>query len=91
VCPFFPQKKSAQQNAALRYDTQARSPFWVVKPASEHAHAGLLPRLPELGLCCYLVVHIENLLRQLQQFYFHLWPIYWLHFVLIFDIIPSHY
>jgi hypothetical protein len=28
------------------------------------------------GLCCYLVMHIESLLRQLQLFYFHLWPIY---------------
>jgi hypothetical protein len=32
----------------------------------------------EAGLCCYLVVHIENLLRQLKLFYFHLWHIYWL-------------
>jgi hypothetical protein len=35
----------------------------------------------EAGLCCYLVirVHPENLLlRPLQLFYFHLWPIYWL-------------
>jgi hypothetical protein len=31
----------------------------------------------EAGLCCYLVVHIENLLRPLQLFYFHLWHIYW--------------
>jgi hypothetical protein len=27
----------------------------------------------EAGLCCYLVIHIENLLRPLQLFYFHLW------------------
>jgi hypothetical protein len=32
----------------------------------------------ETGLCCYLVIHIENLLRPLQLFYFHVWPIYWL-------------
>jgi hypothetical protein len=32
----------------------------------------------ETGLCCYLVIHIDNLLRPLQLFYFHLWPIYWL-------------
>jgi hypothetical protein len=30
------------------------------------------------GLCCYLVIHTENLL---QLFYFHLWPIYWLSLV----------
>jgi hypothetical protein len=24
------------------------------------------------------VIHTENLLRPLQMFYLHLWPIYWL-------------
>jgi hypothetical protein len=32
----------------------------------------------EAGLCCYLVIHIENLLHPLKLFYFHLGPIYWL-------------
>jgi hypothetical protein len=32
----------------------------------------------EVGLCCYLVIHTENLLHALQLFYFHLWHIYWL-------------
>jgi hypothetical protein len=32
----------------------------------------------EAGLCCYLVIRIENLLRPLQLFYFRFWPIYWL-------------
>jgi hypothetical protein len=27
----------------------------------------------EAGLCCYLVIHIENLLHPLQLFYFYLW------------------
>jgi hypothetical protein len=31
----------------------------------------------EAGLCCYLALHIENLLNPLQLFYFRLWPIYW--------------
>jgi hypothetical protein len=35
----------------------------------------------DAGLCCYLVTHIENLLRPWQLFYFHLWPIYWPHLV----------
>jgi hypothetical protein len=35
----------------------------------------------EEGLCCYLVIDIGNLLRSLQLFYFHLWPIYWLSLV----------
>jgi hypothetical protein len=36
----------------------------------------------EGGLCCYTVIYIENLLRPLQLFYFHFWPIYWLSFVI---------
>jgi hypothetical protein len=32
----------------------------------------------EAGLCCHLVIHI---LRPLQVFYFHLWPISWLSLV----------
>jgi hypothetical protein len=35
----------------------------------------------EAALCCYLVIHIENLLHPLQLFYFHLWPVYWLSLV----------
>jgi hypothetical protein len=35
----------------------------------------------EAGLCCYLVIHIENLLCPLQLYYFHLWPVYWLSLV----------
>jgi hypothetical protein len=44
----FPTKRrNAQQNAGLWYYTpQARSPFSLLKPASEHVHMGLLPRLP---------------------------------------------
>jgi hypothetical protein len=38
--------KNAQQNAAVQqYTPQTRSSFWLLKPASEHAHARLLPRL----------------------------------------------
>jgi hypothetical protein len=33
---------------------------------------------PEAGLCCYVVIHLENILRPLQLFYFRLWPIHWL-------------
>jgi hypothetical protein len=33
------------------------------------------------GLCCYLVIHIENILRPLQMFSFHSPPIYWLSLV----------
>jgi hypothetical protein len=36
----------------------------------------------EAGLCCYLEIQIENLLRPLQLFYFHFSPIYWLSLVI---------
>jgi hypothetical protein len=56
---FFPQKT---HNAALRkYTPQARSPFRLPKPASEHVHARLLSDYHEAGLCCYLAIHINNL------------------------------
>jgi hypothetical protein len=32
----------------------------------------------EARLCSYLVIQIETLLHQLELFYFHFWPIYWL-------------
>jgi hypothetical protein len=76
--------KNAQQNVNLRcYTPQKRSPYWLLKPVSEHAHARLLPRPVQKwpSLCpsgCFLMIHIENLLRPLQLFYFHLWPVYWL-------------
>jgi hypothetical protein len=37
----------------------------------------------EAGLCCYLVIHIGNLLRPLQVFYFHLRHIYWLSLLVL--------
>jgi hypothetical protein len=38
--------KTTQQNADLPYyNSQTWSPFWLPKPASEHAHARLLLRL----------------------------------------------
>jgi hypothetical protein len=43
----------------------------------------------ETGLCCRLVIHIENLLCPLQLFYFHLWPIYWLSSIT--PLIPLKY
>jgi hypothetical protein len=35
----------------------------------------------EAGMCCYIVIHIENLLYPFQLLYFHLWPIYWLSLI----------
>jgi hypothetical protein len=36
------------------------------------------PDCHEAELYCYVIIHIENLLRQLELLYFHLWRIYWL-------------
>jgi hypothetical protein len=41
------------------------------------------PDSHEAWMCCYLVIHIENLLHSLQLFYFHLWCIYWLIYYLM--------
>jgi hypothetical protein len=75
-CPH----KNAQQNAALRYySPPIRSPFWLLKPASE-----------ECMCICYLVVHMENLLHPVQVFYFPLWPIYWLSLVYMYTYIVKY-
>jgi hypothetical protein len=44
----------------------------------------------EAGLCCFLVIHTENLLHPLQLFYFQLWPIYWLSLVTEEETRGSH-
>jgi hypothetical protein len=78
-----PQKTNAKQNAASRlYSPQVRSPIWLLKPASEHAYAPLLPRLSwSWSVLLPRDIYIENLLRSLQLFHFHLWPVYWLSVV----------
>jgi hypothetical protein len=45
----------------------------------------------EARLCRYAVIHIENLLLQLQLFYFHLWPIYWLSLIHMLQYISSSF
>jgi hypothetical protein len=45
----------------------------------------------EAGLCCYLVIHIENLLRPLQLLYFHLRPIYRLSLIAINNEFKQNY
>jgi hypothetical protein len=43
-CVLLP-TENAQQNASLRqYTPPALSPFWLLKPASDHVQACLLPR-----------------------------------------------
>jgi hypothetical protein len=79
-CVLLPTEK-AQQNSALRwYTPKARSPFWLLKPASEHAHARLLPTL-SWRWTVLVPSDTVNLLRPLQLLNFHLWPIYWLFLI----------
>jgi hypothetical protein len=65
--------KNAQQKAALWY--VRHFDYWNL-PLNVSMRVSYLD-CHEARLCCYLVTHIENLLRSLLLFYFHLWPIYW--------------
>jgi hypothetical protein len=77
IQPFWPQKRNAQEISALWwYNSQARSPFWPLKRSSEHAHALLLPRLSWSWTVVLPSDTHRKHLRQLQLFFFHLWPIY---------------
>jgi predicted transposase YbfD/YdcC len=59
----------------------ARSPFnYWKQPLNMRMHVFYLD-CHEAGLVCYIEIHVENLLRPLQLFYFHLWPIYWFSLV----------
>jgi hypothetical protein len=83
-CPLYweilPTEENTQQNVALRcYHLKHFSHFdyWNQPVNMRFRCLGC----HEAGQCCYLVLYIENLLRPLQLFYFHLWPIYWLSLV----------
>jgi hypothetical protein len=75
---FCPQNKNAQEEAALQYSLlkQGRRFDYWNQPLKVCMRICYLD-CHEAGLCCYIVIHIENLLRPWQPFYFHLWPIYW--------------
>jgi hypothetical protein len=78
---FCPQKT---HNRMLFLDStllkhSCRFDYWN-QPLNVHMHICYLDS-HEAGLCCYRVIHIEDLLLPLQLFDFHLWPIYWLSLV----------
>jgi hypothetical protein len=79
---FSPQKTHSRMLIFGIIHLLARLPFCLLKPASEHVHARLLPKLSWSWTVLLLVIHIENLLCLLQLFYFHLWPIYWLSLII---------
>jgi hypothetical protein len=70
---LLPTKNKQQRATFLK---QAHFDYWN-RPLNMGIHV-CYKDYHEAGLCCYLVIHIENLLHPLQLFYFHLWPIYWL-------------
>jgi hypothetical protein len=74
----FLSTKNAKQNvcSSVLYP-KARSPFWLLKPASEHEHARLLPRLSWSWTVLLPSDTYRNLLRPLQPLCFRLWPSYW--------------
>jgi hypothetical protein len=66
IVSFYPQKT---QNITLLFVSI------LLKRPNMRMHVCYLD-CHETGLCCYLVIHIKNLLHPLQLFYFHLSPIY---------------
>jgi hypothetical protein len=79
---ILPTKKNAQQNAARCSTLLEHShhfDYWN-KPVNM-CKCDCYVDCHDAGLCCYLVVHVENLSHPLQLFYFHLWPIYWLSLI----------
>jgi hypothetical protein len=69
MCSFLLPTKTHNRRLLFGSILKQGSPFWLLKPASEYVHERLLP-----WLCCYLVIHTEDLLRPLKLFYFNLWP-----------------
>jgi hypothetical protein len=88
---LFP-TKNAQQNAALWYYTPpAQSPFWHTNQSLNMRMCVCFLDCHKGGLCCYLVIPIENLLRPLHLFYFHSWPIHSLSLIPLVKIwLPAH-
>jgi hypothetical protein len=55
---FWPQERVTERYYLVLY-SQARPPFWLLKPASEHAHARLLSKLFYFHLCpVYCLSHV---------------------------------
>jgi hypothetical protein len=79
---FFCLQRNAQKNVALRwYTPQAQSPFWLRKPASEHAHTRLLPRLSWSWIALLPTDAHRKSVTFIQLCYFHFSPVYWLFLV----------
>jgi hypothetical protein len=84
---FFAYKNCTRERCSLVVHSQARSPFWQLKPASEHAHAHLLPRLswswtvllfsdthrkPITSIAAVLLPFVTYLLTLPHSYYFYM-------------------
>jgi hypothetical protein len=75
-----PQKRTTERySSVVHFNHGRRFDYWN-KPLNMRMRVCYL-YCCEGGLCCYLVIQTENVLRPLQLFYFHLWPTYWLALV----------
>jgi hypothetical protein len=63
---FRPQNKRTTERYSSVFAPQARSPFWLLKLASEMRMRVWYLDCHEAGLCCSLVIRIQNILRPLQ-------------------------
>jgi hypothetical protein len=78
---FCPQKRTTKLCSSVIHSSRTIAILTTkTLPLNMHMRVCYLACF-EAGLCYYLVIHIENLLRPLQLFCFHLWPIHWLSFV----------
>jgi hypothetical protein len=64
---------------------QAQSPFWLLKPASEHVHAHLLPRLWWSWTVLLPSDTHRNPITSITAVLLPLWPIYWLSLLCSYD------
>jgi hypothetical protein len=77
---FCPQKCTTELCSSVVY-THARSLFRLLKPASEYAHARLLPRLSWSWTPLLAIDTNRNPNKSITAVYFHPCPIYWLFLV----------
>jgi hypothetical protein len=69
---FYPwQKRTTERCSSVVHSQALRHLDYWTQPLNMHMRVWYLD-CHEAGLCCYLVINLENLLRQLQLFYLHL-------------------
>jgi hypothetical protein len=69
---FCPQNCTIERCSLVVHSSSTRSPFWLLKPASEHAHVHLLPRLLWSWIVLIPTDTHRKPISSLQLFYFNL-------------------